>query len=456
MADLLDTVEPKPLKIVKLIAENIKKLTAVSITPDGNVVSISGANGAGKSSTLDSIVWAIAGTRNIQATPIRKGQDRAVIKLDMGEVVVTRTFTKGDDGDYLTSLKVTAADGTRIPQQQEFLGSIIGSLSIDPLAFSRMKDKERFDVMKAFVKGYDFDAGTLASKKDYERRTEVNHRAKELRAQADAIAIPDVVPKERVDEEALLEEIASVGSFNAELERRAERRTGVAAQATGHREDAAEAQQRAADLRKQADALDAQAAASIVQATELEERIAAAPPLDAKKDAAEVRARLDAAKRTNAIVDQAARRDVLLADAKKTEDESAAITARIDAREEEKRAAIAAAKLPVDGITFADEAIQLNGVPFEQASDAEKLRASVAIAMANRGRLSVIRVRDGSLLDKNGMRLLAEMADKHDCQVWMEVVDDSGEVGFVIEDGHVASTPATRRARKPAVQQAAE
>ena len=38
------------MKIVRLTAENIKRLVAVEITPDGNVVQITGKNGAGKTS----------------------------------------------------------------------------------------------------------------------------------------------------------------------------------------------------------------------------------------------------------------------------------------------------------------------------------------------------------------------------------------------------------------------
>ncbi len=68
---------------------------------------------------------------------------------------------------------------------------------------------------------------------------------------------------------------------------------------------------------------------------------------------------------------------------------------------------------------------------------AEKLRASVSIAMAMNPKLRVIRVRDGSLLDEDGLRLLAEMADKSDYQIWIERVDSSGKVGFVLEDGHL-------------------
>jgi hypothetical protein len=35
------------------------------------------------------------------------------------------------------------------------------------------------------------------------------------------------------------------------------------------------------------------------------------------------------------------------------------------------------------------------------------------------------------------MRALEALAEKYDCQVWIEIVDGSGKVGFVIENGEV-------------------
>jgi hypothetical protein len=79
----------------------------------------------------------------------------------------------------------------------------------------------------------------------------------------------------------------------------------------------------------------------------------------------------------------------------------------------------------------------LNGHPFVQASDAEQLRASIAIAISMNPQIRVIRVRDGSLLDEDSIKLVAELAEANDCQVWLERVDSSGKIGFVLEDGHV-------------------
>ncbi len=49
----------------------------------------------------------------------------------------------------------------------------------------------------------------------------------------------------------------------------------------------------------------------------------------------------------------------------------------------------------------------------------------------------VIRIMDGSLLDADNLKLIAELAATEDYQVWMARVDDSGAGSVVIEDGMV-------------------
>ena len=80
------------MKIISLTAENIKKLVVVEITPQGNLVEITGKNGAGKTSVLDAIWWALAGASHIQTKPNRTGATNAPRKLYLGEVGVPRTF----------------------------------------------------------------------------------------------------------------------------------------------------------------------------------------------------------------------------------------------------------------------------------------------------------------------------------------------------------------------------
>ena len=81
-------------KIVSLRAENIKRLRAVEITPAGHLVEITGRNGQGKTSVLDSIEMALAGKRSIPTRPIRDGAEEALLS---GKVSSGNSLTAGHD-----------------------------------------------------------------------------------------------------------------------------------------------------------------------------------------------------------------------------------------------------------------------------------------------------------------------------------------------------------------------
>lgn len=466
------------MKIISLTAENIKKLIAVEITPTGNLVEITGKNGAGKSSVLDSLWWALAGASNIQSAPIRKGATEARIRLDLGEIVVTRTFELKEGAELTTKVLVENADGARFPSPQRMLDALLGELSFDPLAFTRMDKREQFDVLRRFVPDFDFAAADAANKADYDKRTEVNRQAKEARTLAAGILVPEGAPTERVDEAALVDELQRAGDHNAQIETRKAGRDAAAEKMRALRERASgleiqrdtivavkqsNCDKAVASLRQQIEALTERIAATEAEtardiadtkkgmsadadqarteADDLQDKLDSAPPLPAPIDTAAVRAQLDAAKETNAAVNAAELRAQHVARAETLEAQAAALTKAREDREAAKHAAIAAAKLPVDGITFGDGEILLNGVPFDQASDAEQLRASIAIAMASNPKLRVIRVRDGSLLDADALKLLADMADERDYQCWVERVSSDGKVGFVLEDGRLKHQP---------------
>ena len=125
------------MKIISFKSENIKRLEVVEIEPEGSLVQITGSNGAGKTSVLDSIWWALAGANSHQDRPIRKGQTSARVRLDMGEIIVSRKFrlVKSKDEDkpdrITTQVTVETGKGARYRSPQSMLDSLVGSLSFD-------------------------------------------------------------------------------------------------------------------------------------------------------------------------------------------------------------------------------------------------------------------------------------------------------------------------------------
>lgn len=427
------------MKIIQLTAENVKKLRAVEIKPDGSIVQITGRNGSGKSSVLDSIFYALAGAKDLPRQPIRKGEQSAKVRLDLGELIVTRKFTP--NGSTLT---VEGANGARFPSPQRMLDDLIGAISFDPLAFSRMDARDQFDTLRSVAKvEADIDGLTGANQRDYDARTDVNRRAKALRAQAAAIVVPDDTPEAPVDISALLSEMQMAGEANAQLEKRRANRAAARRDVDDKLAAAKKQREEAARLRKQADECEFRAAAFEAEAKAMDKKLDEAPPLPEPTDTSAMVKQIEAARKINVAIDQRAKRRKLDADALVLEDESDALTAAMQGREKQKADAIAAAQMPVPDLGFGDGQVLYKGLPFDQASSAEQLRVSVAIAMAANPKLRVLRIKEGSLLDEDGMRLLREMADANDYQCWIEVVDTSGTVGVVMEDGAVRQpTPA--------------
>ena len=124
--------------------------------------------------------------------------------------------------------------------------------------------------------------------------------------------------------------------------------------------------------------------------------------------------------------------------------------AEIDAR---KAKLLAAAEMPVPGLEVGDDGLLLGGVPFGQASQAERLRCSLAIAMRQSPRLRDVWVRDGALLDDDGIELVRTMAEDHDCRVWLEVVGEDEPGAVVFRDGKIVSAPGDAPAKPAAVLQ---
>lgn len=424
------------MKILNLIAKNIKALVAVSINPTGNMVQITGRNEAGKTSVLNAIWWAIDGAKHIQKMPIRDGENKAFIRLDLGDLIVERRFNRQEAGGFTTSLAVFSDKGARFPSPQAVLDELLSALSFDPLAFARSKPAEQYETLKGLIKDVDFDAIEAANKTDYDARTDFNRKAKEAEAAAATIILPpgDLTA---VDEQALLAQIASAGAHNQKISDLKAGRVKAQEDMEQHLRNATQSLADAGRFREHAAAAEAAAMASRSQAMVLKTKLDTAKPLPEPIDTVAVAAALEAARKVNAQCALRDRKRQFEEAAVELQKQSAERTKAMDLREAEKRTAIAASNLPVPGLSLGHGIVLLNGLPFDQASGAVQLRTSLAIAMSMNPELRVLLVRDGSLLDSASLAIVEEMCKEKDFQIWIESVDESGKIGFVIEDGHV-------------------
>ncbi|UFX42140.1 ATP-binding protein [Bradyrhizobium sp. 41S5] len=449
------TAQATPLKILSLDVENMLRVRAVRIKPDGNILELTGRNRQGKSSVIDALWAALGGEKMIPADPVHDDAKMGTVIVDIGDATglkyrITRRIKKKDDGDWSTSLTIENEDGFRSDKPQQILNTLIGALSCDPLDFINKKPKEQFDLLKTFVAGVDFEAIAKANDTDFDERTRVNRDAKALRTRADAIVIDETAPTATVDEAALVQELAQAADKNGAVQRFRAALAGRRAQAEQHDTMADAARRRISELRSEIAKLTEQADLAETVASELRLEISEAGDEPPSVDTNDLQTQITAARDINAKVAAAARarteKERLASEAADLEAKSDALSKAIAARETEKQQAVARAEMPVPGLTFGDGVILLDGHPLAQASQAQKLSLAVAIAMKLQPRLRFLTTKHAALLDDESWAALARLADEQDLLVIAETVNSNRPTAVVIEDGHV----------RGATQQAAE
>lgn len=424
-------------KITRLQAENFKKLRVIDVHPGPGVVDVRGRNAQGKSSTLDAIQAALGGKRVMPSRPVRAGEDEGAVRieLDNGTVILRRFTSEGGD-----TLEVTNGEGFKAGSPQKLLDTLYTSVAFDPLAFTRMEPKDQLARLRGLVTlDVDVDGFEAANKRDYEFRRDKNReQEREAGRLRDMPTFPDA-PKAKVDEAALEETIATAAEFNGQIERRRVNREEFGRAIQRNKGLVTDRQASIAELEEQLQQQRAGLAELEVLVADQEKQLAEAEPLAEAVDVSDVQQQLRTARETNRQVDAQAVFVGQGALVERLERESKELTDNMDRRKDDIADAIGRADMPVPGLGFGDGEVLFNDLPLSQASSAEQLRVSTAIGMAQAPKLRVMLVRDGSLLDDEGERILADLAEQQDFQLWIEAVDTSGKVGIVLEDGAVAA-----------------
>lgn len=414
------------LKIISLQAERFKRLSAVEITPKGNTVIISGRNGQGKSSVLDAIWLALGGAAAAKECgaikPIKDGEKDAVVKLDLGEMKITRRWK----ANGTTTLEVTSSDGKRFKSEQTLLDGLVGKMSFDPLAFAKMDAKEqRKQLISLLNLSIDIDAEDKKRKDIYDERTYINRDLKALEAEFDVLKIPPSgLPTEPVSAMQIMAEFNAAKDVIQKHENKKRKVEDIKNKVSALRSEIEEKQ-------KELQVLTAQGRELL---GDIKTESDVLPDIEA------INAKLQDIDGLNQKIREKARYVELKNKISAKHDERESKTAAIVAIDEAKEQAFREAKFPISGLAFDEDGITYQGVPFRQCSSAEQLRVCVAIAAALNPTIRVIRVTDASLLDDENMRFLDKLAGEEDIQIFLErVTNGEDEIGFTIENGEVKS-----------------
>lgn len=409
------TPDPEPLRVVELTVRDVMAARAVTITPDPDesLVVIGGDNAQGKTSTLAAMAAALGAPRKM-TDPVRHGAAEGSVTVNLGAIVVTRTWTEAGD----TNLEIRTAAGGEIKAPSRRLAELMGPAAIDPLAFAAARPQDRITTLCRVV-GLDIETMDRQRQELYDRRTVTGRQIKSLEGQLDPIKPPDpALPAVEVDVADLAEVLA------ARTDEHAQRRALV--------EAASSARDRLAVLDRQLAQLQADRDAAAARAQQLADTLELADELP---DLDEARVALQAAKATNTAIREAAsyrRLNAELIAARRQRDEETEAIAAIDRAKAE---ALASADLPVAGLGIGDDDVTLGGVAFGQLSSAQQLEIACAVEMAAHPAVRVILADDGSRFDLNHLAWLRQLAADRGYQVWTTRASKGPECSVLIADG---------------------
>ncbi len=415
------------MKIINLKSKNIKGIKAIDITPKDDVVIISGKNGAGKTSALDSIWYVLCWKAGAGKTPmpIRKGEKEAEGEVTLCEDLSPDDIAKGKIPEVLfivnrvwtsdgkTQLRVTNGKGLKYttPKNgagkttQKLLDDFIGYLSFDPRLFSLMKGREQRQVLIDLT-GFDTTEIERRIAFLYDQRLQKGREVKLLTGNREEITI-----------ENLPEELMSVDDINNELQEAMIVNTKIDVSMRDH-------QQALEEIKRLKDVI-----TSSEDYIKLNTRI----PIDSLKE------RLSESMEINEQIRAQDRNRIADRKENKAKNEYDDFTQEINDQIKIMEDGLKENwhKIPDQKLSLTETEIAYDGTPYSQISYSEQLKVCIKIGMALNPKLKVLRISDWTLLDNKSKETVRQMSKEFGYQIWAEEVDDTGTVGFYIEEGEV-------------------
>lgn len=466
--------------------ENLLRVTAITVDAKGNHVRLSGGNNTGKTSTLEGIWIALQNCGRRLREPVRKGSGKGMSRLTLVDAdnkplyTVERTHT--EDGKM--TLVVTAADGSLVRKPQALLDSMLSDLALDPVSFLSLPDAKHVEAILSCAKpgvpvhqveeligepcpakpnegaeAYLMRLGADTTGAWYVRRRDLTRDLDQKRSALDLdrkklAAMPEAEQTGNVQElmgllsaqEAMqdarrlaqeeaqrcVSEAGDAARLLRDVEtERARWQTGIDETAT----KIADLTERLQEYTLKRDVAAARFAKGESICTDLNRHA-----LDAAKHVgpdcsatiADLRGKIVAANQQSTVRNLrsalAASVEQLQADVQQLQKHHKHADDVLTGIRNLRGKLLEGLDLGVPGLEVGDGELRLNGVPFSQASMAQRLRVACAVATMQNPRLKLLRVDEAERLDADSEAALLEWADQHSFQVWMTRVSRDKEL----------------------------
>lgn len=445
--------------VKKLELVNFQVIKEFNADFDGNVYFITGDNELGKSTVLKAIGALLTGNRD---AVLKNGESKGFAKMIVGddgeEYEVELKFTKANPrGTLSIKSKTTGMKSDNVSMLQK----IFGYTDFDAVEFSRWSEtaegrRKQIEVVKSLLpeevrtRIAEIDTTVAGLKTE---RTGVNRDLKTYKSISDAagqgLTTQDLktyakqkditeLMKEQAENAQLIEKAKTVRSAleqrKKQLEEIPERLAEAKATYEKAIEEAKKAIERTEKLYKEAIAqIESEKADYEARKANAEKWLANYEENNPEKlDTAEqLRKAEEHNKMAAKVADYLSKKkqaDDKKAEAEKMDSEIAELSA-------EREKLISSAKLPISGLSFSDDGLVLNDVPFVagKVSDSQIMEVAAKLIIASNPTVKVFRIARGESLGAKRLQSLIELARKEGYQGFIEEVK-RGQDDLIIEE----------------------
>jgi hypothetical protein len=423
-------------KIVQFTAENFMKLKAVSINPTTAAVLITGRNEQGKSAILNGIMSTLCGKKFCPDKPVRAGQEKGFTSVDMGAFKATRTYTAEGGGTIIVESK----DGFKAKSPQSMLDEIVGEIAFDPMNFIKLGETEagRKEQRSILMKLVGLDFADL-DKQIFEvkaQRSTANADKTRLGVELAKVPFEDGLAPDEISSSVVMEKITKANQHNASIAAGKVRYMQLNGEVLRQQDHITAMDKRVEEIQNQLTEYQKQREVEVKTLAEMTTSRDAAAATGDITDLAPIQAELSTVEDVNKKIRQNRTHKDLSDKLEAAGVLFSTLGDEMKKLETQKAERLSKTKFPLEGIGVDSAGVTYNGLPLSQECASRKLKIGVAISMAMNPKLKVIRM-NGNELDADSLKVVSEMVEAEGYQAWIERIDSSGIVGFVIEDGEI-------------------
>lgn len=440
------------MTIKRLELRNFQAIKDFSADFTGDVYLVKGENEVGKSTILKSIVCLLTGERD---AVLRNGEKNGFAKMVIGgdgkEYTVELRFTENDPRG---TISIKAKDGMR-STNVSMLRTILNYRNFDAEEFARWSEtaegrRKQIQVVMGLMppeiasRIKTIDAEVLQTK---ETRKSVNANVKYKETELESIKAQlsdgDIETyTEPIDLTVLMQESNKAAEQRAKAENVKMQMTSLESELANipkERERLAADLERAKKAYEDAKAFYNRSIENVAaQETEIKDKIGKAEQWLSEYDA---QPKEDAAEKLAAAQNHNAKCNIVkMFHAKQTEVDAERtkadkLNADLDAYAKERAELVAAAKFPIDGLSFGEDGLTLNDVPFVvgKVSDSQIMEVAAKLVIASNPTVNIFRIGRGESLGAKRLQSIVNLAKENGFQGFIEQVERGQETISVEE-----------------------